>query len=251
MKSALDQIENRLQMFFENYLINRGGKKLYTEVAQSMLDALENNIISQDSEQLAPNIFKIYLNLERLPNPEELTYFSEMLKAIIQSTCEERGQKFSGPICIQFFIDKEIQQRVHIDTSFSFISMQKTEQIINNFHSRGEESKALTSYLILPPDEFFKLRKNVVNIGRSEDNDVVIDNLLVSRLHAQIRVIDGKHIIFDINSCSGTKVNGQRIYQHPLNAGDVIEIADVSFIYYCEPDDKFTPERGNSTQKIS
>jgi pSer/pThr/pTyr-binding forkhead associated (FHA) protein len=79
----------------------------------------------------------------------------------------------------------------------------------------------------------------------------VVDNLLVSRLHAQIRTINGKHILFDVDSNAGTKVNGQRIRQHALSPGDVIEIADYSLIYYHELDEKYRNASENITKKIS
>ena len=41
-------------------------------------------------------------------------------------------------------------------------------------------------------------------------------------------------MLFDIDSTSGTKVNGYLIKQHQLSNGDVIEIADVPLIYSCD-----------------
>ena len=48
-------------------------------------------------------------------------------------------------------------------------------------------------------------------IGRSPDNDIIIDRQAVSRHHAQIIYEDGKLYIVDCNSKNGTFVNGNKV----------------------------------------
>ncbi|MBP5546849.1 MAG: FHA domain-containing protein [Bacteroidales bacterium] len=51
-----------------------------------------------------------------------------------------------------------------------------------------------------------------ISIGRSQDNDVVLDNSQISRHHCElIQYDDGKVAICDNNSMNGTFVNGERI----------------------------------------
>ena len=53
----------------------------------------------------------------------------------------------------------------------------------------------------------------VISIGRSNDNDVCIDDLYVGRHHCQIVQHDnGTYTIVDMNSRNGTFVNGRRIF---------------------------------------
>ena len=66
----------------------------------------------------------------------------------------------------------------------------------------------------------------------------MLDNLRVSRVHAQIRQIKNQHVLFDLSSTTGTKVNGKKVSQKPLSQGDVIEIADVALIYGMELNNK-------------
>jgi FOG: FHA domain len=79
----------------------------------------------------------------------------------------------------------------------------------------------------------------------------VIDNLRVSRVHAQIRQMNNKHILFDLDSTAGTKVNGIKIRQHTLNHGDVIEIADVPLIYGSDQEPPAVIEKSNKTRVLS
>src|SRR5215213_1594852 len=49
-------------------------------------------------------------------------------------------------------------------------------------------------------------------LGRSRDSDVVLDDVNVSRHHAEIRPSGASWIIVDLGSTNGVKVNGRRIH---------------------------------------
>lgn len=68
------------------------------------------------------------------------------------------------------------------------------------------------------------LDRPVFNIGRTVDNDIVIDNLAVSRLHAVLERDKGEFYIRDCDSSNGTFLNGKRIGRARLNHGDEIAI---------------------------
>jgi ABC-type multidrug transport system ATPase subunit len=69
-----------------------------------------------------------------------------------------------------------------------------------------------------------------ITIGR-ESADIVLDNPQVSREHAVIERADGRHLLRDVGSANGTFVNGQRITQHALGPGDVIQIGAFKLVY--------------------
>ena len=70
-----------------------------------------------------------------------------------------------------------------------------------------------------------------MNIGRQPDNDLVIDDQRVSRIHAQLRAVRGKYVISDLGSTDGTRVNNQRITQQALHSRDIISLAGVPLVY--------------------
>ncbi len=70
----------------------------------------------------------------------------------------------------------------------------------------------------------YSFDKDIISIGRSRDNDIVIENLSVSRNHARIRHQDGKYILTDLNSANGTLVNGIRVTKTEVLDEDVITI---------------------------
>ncbi|MCB0314759.1 MAG: FHA domain-containing protein, partial [Calditrichaeota bacterium] len=40
---------------------------------------------------------------------------------------------------------------------------------------------------------------------------------------AEIRLEEGRYVLYDLKSTNGTRVNGQRIEHHVLQDGDVVE----------------------------
>jgi pSer/pThr/pTyr-binding forkhead associated (FHA) protein len=71
-------------------------------------------------------------------------------------------------------------------------------------------------------------------MGRRLNNHLVIDDLRVSRLHAQIRVIQNQYYLFDLNSTGGTFVNDERISRALLYPGDKISLAGYEFTFVIE-----------------
>ena len=83
--------------------------------------------------------------------------------------------------------------------------------------------------LIWMEDEEIKgrwpLAQPVTEIGRWDDNDVVIDDRWVSRYHAQVRREGDEYVVQDLGSKNGTFVNGRRIAAPmSLSDGDEIQV---------------------------
>ncbi|KOU19584.1 ABC transporter ATPase [Streptomyces sp. WM6372] len=67
--------------------------------------------------------------------------------------------------------------------------------------------------------------RTAVRIGRAPANDLVIDDLVVSRRHAELRALaDGTYEIADLGSHNGTFLNGTRTERAPVTEGDIIGI---------------------------
>ncbi len=71
------------------------------------------------------------------------------------------------------------------------------------------------------------LEKTEINIGRSSDNDFVINNIKVSRKHAKLEKANGEWFIQDLESSNGTFINGKRIKKSKVRPGDVITIGGI------------------------
>ena len=63
-----------------------------------------------------------------------------------------------------------------------------------------------------------------ISIGRSDSNDIKIDNLAVSGNHARVRKVLNAYLIEDLNSTNGTFVNEKKIERYELLDGDQVTI---------------------------
>ncbi|MFI5879494.1 FHA domain-containing protein [Streptomyces sp. NPDC051554] len=74
------------------------------------------------------------------------------------------------------------------------------------------------------------LPSSTVRIGRAGDNDLVVDDLIVSRRHAELRAMpDGTYEIVDLGSHNGTYLNGQPVARAPVGPGDIVGIGHSAF----------------------
>ena len=86
-----------------------------------------------------------------------------------------------------------------------------------------EEHEVIGEYL---------LHKESMTIGRNQDNDISIDDTVVSSYHARIITRGEKSYIYDLNSTNGTFVNAKPIRKNQvLKHGDVITITKYKLKY--------------------
>ncbi len=70
-----------------------------------------------------------------------------------------------------------------------------------------------------------------ITIGRRSTNDIVIENLAVSGLHAKIDSMDGGFLLTDLQSKNGTFVNEKLITSHWLKEGETIMIGKHTVVF--------------------
>ncbi len=77
----------------------------------------------------------------------------------------------------------------------------------------------------------FSLARGELTIGRNPGNDILIDNVGVSRRHAVIKASADRVVVEDLGSANGTFVNGQKVASHELQDGDEILVLKHRLIY--------------------
>ena len=83
------------------------------------------------------------------------------------------------------------------------------------------------------------LGEDLISIGRSKDNDIVILDKRISRYHAEITFDGEHHIITDLNSINGVILNDNRITENEnLIDGIRIRIGPIQFTYEIFEDKK-------------
>ncbi|GAB4137860.1 ATP-binding protein [Thermopirellula anaerolimosa] len=77
----------------------------------------------------------------------------------------------------------------------------------------------------------FELTAAVVTIGRDSGNRIQLHDTEVSRRHAEIRRVDDRYLLVDLNSSNGTLVNGKAVREHVLNSGDQVQVGRTLMLF--------------------
>jgi hypothetical protein len=77
----------------------------------------------------------------------------------------------------------------------------------------------------------FLLDQDVTTAGRHPDSDIFLDDVTVSRRHAEFRREGNGYAVHDVGSLNGTYVNRGRIELAPLSGGDEVQIGKFRLVY--------------------
>ncbi len=77
----------------------------------------------------------------------------------------------------------------------------------------------------------FLLDQDVTTAGRHPDSDIFLDDVTVSRRHAEFRREGSGYTVHDVGSLNGTYVNRERIEAVPLSGGDEVQIGKFRLVY--------------------
>ncbi len=78
---------------------------------------------------------------------------------------------------------------------------------------------------------YFVLEREVTRVGRHPDSDIFLDDITVSRRHAEFMIRKEEYFVVDAGSLNGTYVNKQRIDQAKLVTGDEVQIGKYKLIF--------------------
>jgi FHA domain/zinc-ribbon domain len=77
----------------------------------------------------------------------------------------------------------------------------------------------------------FLLDQDVTTAGRHPDSDIFLDDVTVSRRHAEFRREGSGYAVHDVGSLNGTYVNRERVDAAPLSGGDEVQIGKFRLVY--------------------
>lgn len=235
MNSKLDQLEARLRSLFEDQ-ITAILPVLSAEdrLIHKLTLALKQNIVEQKGESaLAPNIFTLIVAVESAAKWREPRVM-DALRNIISAAVKDVGLSLETQPAITITTDETFSERdIAVIASHKLEPMEDTKGMVIDAEKDPKNAETLpeNAFLIVEGVKVYPLKDPVVNVGRRMENHLVIDDPRISRNHAQLRAINGRYVLFDLNSTGGTFVNGQRTSQTVLYPGDVISLAGVALIF--------------------
>jgi pSer/pThr/pTyr-binding forkhead associated (FHA) protein len=81
----------------------------------------------------------------------------------------------------------------------------------------------------------FLLDQPVTSAGRHPNSDIFLDDVTVSRRHAEFRSENNEFRIVDIGSLNGTYVNREPVASAVLAKGDEIQISKFRLVFLTRP----------------
>lgn len=233
LKSALAQLEIRLQT-----LIEGSAARIFTsddlqhELAGRLIEAMQGGVKQQaGGEMIAPNLYTLTVHPSQVEVVLRDSTLLEQLAQTLQESAGETGLNFLSPPVFRIEEDEEVPPRqFRVVAQISIENLAETSDMIVDA-APDAPLVPVNAFLIVNGVQIFPLAQTTINIGRRRDNQLVIDDKRISRVHAQLRAIKGRYVIFDLDSKGGTFVNDQRIHQSILYPGDVISLAGVPLVF--------------------
>ena len=83
----------------------------------------------------------------------------------------------------------------------------------------------------------FLLDQPTTSAGRHPDSDIFLDDVTVSRRHAEFRLENGEFQVVDVGSLNGTYVNREPVDSAVLANGDEVQIGKFRLVFLTGPKD--------------
>ena len=121
------------------------------------------------------------------------------------------------------------------DTTITFLPEGTTEAPEEEVSVPLEELPEGTGMLVVKrgpnAGSRFLLGAEVTRAGRHPDSEIFLDDITVSRRHAEF-VRQGKaYVVRDVGSLNGTYLNRERIDESSLDAGDEVQIGKFKLVF--------------------
>ncbi len=80
--------------------------------------------------------------------------------------------------------------------------------------------------------ERFELASDLTRLGRHPDSEISLDDITVSRRHAEVQRVAEGYFVADSGSLNGTYVNQERVERAQLRHGDELQIGKFRLVFF-------------------
>jgi pSer/pThr/pTyr-binding forkhead associated (FHA) protein len=121
------------------------------------------------------------------------------------------------------------------DTTITFMAGELEADLEEEIHISPEELEGGRGVLIVKRgpnagSKFF-LDTDSTSVGRHPDSNIFLDDVTVSRKHAEIRRDGDGFRLHDVGSLNGTYVNRERVEEAALASGDEIQVGKFKLVF--------------------
>lgn len=197
------------------------------EIGRRLERAMLDGRVTSVGATLAPNLYEVSLHPD---DAAAFTGWEDALSREMETWLAElsfaRGLKTVGPIKVRLSQDASVARRsVRAEGRFSNV-VKSAEPPGRSAHDLPRRMRLLP---IDPGVPALTLVADVVTVGRSENNDLVLPHPEVSRHHARLEPDGTNWRVVDLGSTNGTWINGVRQSTATLSAGDEVVFGDVRY----------------------
>lgn len=242
--SALSRIEGLLKDVVERPVWLLSANRIHpVDIAQALATEMEQNILVLDGERTAPDRYEVHLHPENLSHFERAKEGLETeLVAYLREVAAEKRWRFAVDTAVKMRPSSRVKAgEVKAYSRFSeLLRDRKIENVAGQTAAVSLEEIQRLAYVaarltVAGPGpnkgRSFQLSQSPFRIGRSPDADAQVEDLRLSRQHAEISFDSrGSFWIRDLGSTNGTYVNGQPIDgQTAVRQGDRISLGGLEF----------------------
>jgi hypothetical protein len=244
-ESSLTRLEARLRALVEGEPgVDGITRKLHKQLEHDLVKAMHSSIhslsggdILGNQKRKAPDIYTLVLPTDLaqqlLTRPAEMDRLTRGLAA----AATRSGILFERDPMLRVVAEPLATEiKVLVEYSLDGMGDSHTTEVDDGVGQLSHASVGMVprAFLIVNGLTTYPLTEPLVNIGRDPSNQIHLEDLRVSRMHAQLRLIQGQFVIFDLDSMGGTFVNDVAVSSHLLHPGDVIHLAGVPLVYGLE-----------------
>ena len=80
--------------------------------------------------------------------------------------------------------------------------------------------------------ERYALDSDVTQLGRHPNSEIMLDDITVSRRHAEVHRTDEGYMVADSGSLNGTYVNQERVERTQLRHGDELQVGKFRLVFF-------------------
>lgn len=240
---------NRLESFFQKNIASLFHRGFSNELEPSELrNALENEIRERRKHTrngyIVPNTYEIQLSTEDYQRLSSARFMEDMTVSI-EKTLIQSDSFMDGVLSLRLREDNDLTKGTFVISSF-YEDTKPTTVADTDSNTLVLSHSDFTLPLNLPPvrrlaslrvvrgidaKAYLEIGERKVYLGRREQNDLILTDLNVSRLHASIDYERHRHMIHDAGSLNGLFVNGERMSDACLLPGDEIGIGNTLLRY--------------------
>jgi hypothetical protein len=235
-EKPIDKLESQLETLIEGAFARLFRRTLNArDIAVLIARSMEDNLtkpIGDDPRYIAPDTYRIFLHpdivkkfVQAYPN------LQERLSHLIVDLGTQSGYRLNSTPIIKLLADHKLTAHQFKVSADHGRESHMSTAAMKPMNTPKTNTTVQNPKLIIGDSQTIELTKSLINIGREDTNDIMIEDAYISRHHLQLRRRFGAYTLFDVNSRGGTQVNDTTVREHRLQNGDVIQIGHTRIIY--------------------